>query len=147
MISCPTLATPGRRVTVSLAGSNGGGLKSCGGGGCCDDEDDGAEEGEEEAETRTDSLCRRPRRGREKRAVVVAVAVAVAAAWLAFAAAAVADDGRNATDAKNALLPPLQGDTVAPDVDAASPLRTRAAGMAFFRNDFLPSLFPSGESV
>jgi len=98
-----------------LAGSNGGGPKSCGGGGC--DEEEFEEEAEEEAET-IRSLSLRRGRGR--------VATAEAAE-----AAAVAEAGERIGGGRAALRPATRQLALpaidAPDVDAAAPERARAA--------------------
>ena len=114
-----SFSAPGSRVTVSLAGSKGGGPKSCGGGGCDDDDDE--EEDAEEAET-IRSLFRRGR-GRATTETATAAAAGAAGKQCGRRGAAL----RPAT--RKLALPVLDP----PEVDAAAPLRARVAASGMGR--------------
>ena len=122
LLLLPSFLAPGSRVTVSLVGSNGGGPKSCGGGGCDDDEEE--DEAEDEAETIRRSLFRQ-RRGRGRATTETATAAAAGAAG--------EQCGRRRASLRPAtrkLALPAFGP---PEVDAAAPLRARAAASGMSR--------------
>lgn len=99
---------------MSLAGSNGGGPKSCGGGGCDEDEDEDDDE-DAEAKTRKSLLRRCGLRGRAATETATA------------AGAAGGQCGRRGDALRPATRKLAFPVFVPPEVDAAAPLRTRAA--------------------
>lgn len=113
-----SFSAPESRVTVSLAGSNGGGPKSCGGGGC--------DEEEAEAETiRSELLRRRGGRGRASETETATAAAKEAA-------------GGQCGRRRAALRPATRKLSLPvfhpPEVDAATPLRARAAASGMGRD-------------